>query len=89
MACGPWSRASWSLTAWLAAGLAFFEAFFRLPPDAQRAYLSGHDRPGDVAAAMARMALSLDPRLTALAVGSTLTTLRRATPPVQQSQRTR
>jgi len=68
---------------------AFFEAFFRLPPDAQRAYLSGHDRPGDVAAAMARMALSLDPRLTALAVGSTLTTLRRATPPVQQSERTR
>lgn len=50
---------------------AFFEAFFRLPPDRQRAYLTGHEDPAGVAAAMAQMARTLHPRLTALAVGAT------------------
>lgn len=54
---------------------AFFEAFFRLPADRQRAYLSGSDEPGGVAAAMLRMALTLDPRLSALAVAATLRTV--------------
>jgi lycopene beta-cyclase len=56
---------------------AFFEAFFRLPPERQRAYLTGHEQPAGVAAAMAHLAGTLDPRLTALAVGSTLTSLTR------------
>lgn len=54
---------------------AFFEAFFRLPPHQQRAYLTGHEEPAGVAAAMAQMARTLDPRLTALAVGSTAASL--------------
>lgn len=56
---------------------AFFEAFFRLPPERQRAYLTGHEEPAGVAAAMAQLAGTLDPRLTALAVGSTLSSLTR------------
>ena len=58
---------------------AFFEAFFRLPPDRQRAYLTGHEHPAGVAGAMAQMAATLDPRLTAVAVGATLTSLVRPT----------
>lgn len=62
---------------------AFFEAFFRLPPDRQRAYLTGHDRPGGVAVAMVQMVRTLDPRLTALAIGSTVgATLGSVTRPV-------
>lgn len=52
---------------------AFFEAFFALPPPAlQQAYLTARDRPLSTSAAMARMALSLSPRLSALAVRATL-----------------
>ncbi len=54
---------------------AFFEAFFRLPSAQQRAYLTGHEEPAAVAGAMARMARTLDPRLTALAVASTAASL--------------
>ncbi|GAA3706054.1 lycopene cyclase family protein [Microlunatus aurantiacus] len=67
---------------------AFFEAFFRLPPDRQRAYLTGHDQPGGVAAAMAQMVSTLDPRLTALAIGSTVgSTLGSLTRPVVRANR--
>jgi lycopene beta-cyclase len=67
---------------------AFFEAFFRLPPDRQRAYLTGHDQPGGVAAAMTQMVSTLDPRLTALAIGSTLgSTLGSLTRPVVRASR--
>lgn len=67
---------------------AFFEAFFRLPPDRQRAYLTGHEEPAGVAAAMAQMARILDPRLTALAVGSTVASLVRPRSPHDQPEPT-
>lgn len=51
---------------------AFFESFFRLPPALRRAYLTDRDQPVATSAAMARMALSLPPRLTGLAVRSTV-----------------
>ena len=52
----------------------FFEAFFRLPPDLQRAYLTSRDQPAAVSAAMARMALSLSPRMITRALTPTLRT---------------
>ncbi len=64
---------------------AFFEAFFRLTPDRQRAYLTGHEDPAGVAAAMAQMARTLHPRLTALAVGATAASLARPRPRVDRS----
>ena len=50
----------------------FFAAFFALPPAWQRAYLSRRDDPAGTLAAMARMAGTLPPGLTAVAVGSVL-----------------
>ncbi|HEY5820877.1 MAG TPA: lycopene cyclase family protein [Propionibacteriaceae bacterium] len=50
--------------------VAFFEAFFRLPPERQRAYLSARDRPAATLAAMASMAISLPPSLSWVAVTS-------------------
>ena len=50
----------------------FFAAFFALPPDRQRAYLSERTRPGGTLAAMAAMARTLPPALTAVAVRSAL-----------------
>lgn len=50
----------------------FFAAFFALPPARQRAYLSERDDPAGTLAAMARMAGTLPPGLTAVAVGSVL-----------------
>jgi lycopene beta-cyclase len=48
----------------------FFAAFFALPPARQRAYLSDRTDPLGTLAAMARMARTLPPALTAVAVGS-------------------
>jgi lycopene beta-cyclase len=50
----------------------FFAAFFALPAARQRAYLSDRDDPVGTLAAMARMARTLPPGLTAVAVGSAL-----------------
>lgn len=50
----------------------FFAAFFALPPARQRAYLSDRVDPVGTMAAMARMARTLPPTLTAVAVGSAL-----------------
>ncbi|MBA8794519.1 lycopene beta-cyclase [Friedmanniella endophytica] len=50
----------------------FFAAFFALPLDRQRAYLSERTDPAGTLAAMARMARTLPPGLTAVAVGSAL-----------------
>ena len=50
----------------------FFAAFFALPPARQRAYLSDRTDPAGTLAAMARMARTLPPGLTAVAVGSAL-----------------
>ncbi|HEY0239962.1 MAG TPA: lycopene cyclase family protein [Friedmanniella sp.] len=50
----------------------FFAAFFALPPGRQRAYLSDRTDPAGTLAAMARMARTLPPALTAVAVGSAL-----------------
>jgi lycopene beta-cyclase len=50
----------------------FFAAFFALPVARQRAYLSDRDDPVATLAAMARMARTLPPGLTAVAVGSAL-----------------
>jgi len=50
----------------------FFAAFFALPPERQRAYLSDRTDPAGTAAAMMRMARTLPPQLTAVAVGSAL-----------------
>jgi lycopene beta-cyclase len=50
----------------------FFAAFFRLTPARQRAYLSERTDPAGTLAAMARMAQTLPPGLTAVAVGSAL-----------------
>lgn len=50
----------------------FFAAFFALPPARQRAYLSDRTDPAGTLAAMARMARTLPPALTAVAVGSAL-----------------
>lgn len=48
----------------------FFEAFFRLPPSRQQAYLSARDRPVATLTAMASMALTLPPSLSWIAVTS-------------------
>ena len=50
----------------------FFAAFFTLPPARQRAYLSDRTDPAGTLAAMARMAGTLPPALTAVAVTSAL-----------------
>jgi len=50
----------------------FFAAFFALPAARQRAYLSERADPAGTLAAMARMARTLPPGLTAVAVGSAL-----------------
>ncbi len=50
----------------------FFAAFFALPPGRQHAYLSERADPAGTLAAMARMAATLPPALTAVAVGSAL-----------------
>ena len=50
----------------------FFAAFFALPAARQRAYLSDRTDPAGTLAAMARMARTLPPGLTAVAVGSAL-----------------
>ncbi|MGI3784731.1 MAG: lycopene cyclase family protein [Janthinobacterium lividum] len=50
----------------------FFAVFFALPPARQRAYLSDRTDPVGTLAAMARMARTLPPGLTAVAVGSAL-----------------
>jgi lycopene beta-cyclase len=50
----------------------FFAAFFALPAARQRAYLSDRTDPVGTLAAMARMARTLPPALTAVAVGSAL-----------------
>lgn len=50
----------------------FFAAFFALPPERQRAYLSDRTDPTGTMAAMARMARTLPRHLTAVAVGSAL-----------------
>jgi lycopene beta-cyclase len=50
----------------------FFAAFFTLPPERQRAYLSDRTDPAGTLAAMARMARTLPPPLTAVAVSSAL-----------------
>ncbi|GAB2580965.1 lycopene cyclase family protein [Microlunatus antarcticus] len=50
----------------------FFAAFFALPPARQRAYLSDRTDPRGTMAAMLRMARTLPPALTVVAVGSAL-----------------
>ena len=50
----------------------FFAAFFALPPERQRSYLSDRTDPAGTLAAMARMARTLPPPLTAVAVSSAL-----------------
>ncbi len=54
----------------------FFAAFFALPPERQRAYLSDRTDPSGTMAAMARMAWTLPPHLTVVAVGSAFPPLR-------------
>ncbi len=58
----------------------FFEAFFALSSDLQRAYLSDRDRPVTVLRAMASMARSLRPSLAGVAVTSVFTRPRRPNP---------